>query len=227
MDPDAQLPMESSRRPAFAWFRSRRARSRRSSIAIPRRRERARRPVAGRPRGTHGRPVRLRLAEMREQPRHRGGSCVRSRWRRPAPGRRPTGFHGPPDNDGLVEIGYEVEPEHRRRGFASEATEGLVEWAFAQPGVKRVVAAIRADNEASLGVVRGLGFEPAGSRGTPSRAPPSCSSAGGSDRPNLPPPACEDPSRSGGPRMTEDAELCSPTSMPIGRMRKRAPSSAA
>jgi ribosomal protein S18 acetylase RimI-like enzyme len=74
------------------------------------------------------------------------------------------GFHGPPDFSGSVEVGYEIEPGFRRRGYATEATGTLVRWAFDQNGVRRVTAAIRPDNVASLGVVRRLGFNPAGSR---------------------------------------------------------------
>ncbi len=46
-----------------------------------------------------------------------------------------------PDADGPVEIGYAVYPEQEGRGYATEAARGLVRWALAQPGVRRVVAA--------------------------------------------------------------------------------------
>jgi RimJ/RimL family protein N-acetyltransferase len=74
------------------------------------------------------------------------------------------GFHGPPDIGGSVEVGYEIEPDDRRNGYATEAAGSLVDWAFGQPGLRCVNAAVRADNEPSLGVVRRLGFRPAGSR---------------------------------------------------------------
>jgi hypothetical protein len=74
------------------------------------------------------------------------------------------GFHGPPDITGSVEVGYEIETAYRRLGYATEATGTLVRWAFDQNGVRRVTAAIRPDNVASLGVVHRLGFSPAGSR---------------------------------------------------------------
>src|SRR5690349_4534487 len=36
------------------------------------------------------------------------------------------GFHGPPDGDGMVEIGYRIDPAHRRRGHARAALEALL-----------------------------------------------------------------------------------------------------
>lgn len=73
------------------------------------------------------------------------------------------GFHGPPDGAGRVEVGYEVLPEHRRRGYALEATRGILEWARGQ-GATRFVASVRPDNAASQGLIAKLGFRPAGSQ---------------------------------------------------------------
>ena len=72
------------------------------------------------------------------------------------------GFHGPPDGDGWVEIGYRVVAGYRRRGFAEEACRGLLDWALAR-GVAGVRAAISLDNEASAQLARKLGFAVAGS----------------------------------------------------------------
>ena len=72
------------------------------------------------------------------------------------------GFKGPPDADGVVEIGYSIIPEHHRRGFASEAMEALIRWAFSHGEVSRVVAHTFPNLAGSIGVLARLGFRPAG-----------------------------------------------------------------
>jgi RimJ/RimL family protein N-acetyltransferase len=67
------------------------------------------------------------------------------------------GLHDAPI-DGMVEIGYSVRPEHRRRGIAIEAAAGLLSWAATKPGVTTFRASIAPDNAASLGLARRLGF---------------------------------------------------------------------
>ncbi|MEV2278115.1 GNAT family N-acetyltransferase [Nocardiopsis sp. NPDC049922] len=68
------------------------------------------------------------------------------------------GFHGPPDDEGMVEIGYSVFPEHRRRGYARATVAALIRRAAASPGVTTVRASIRPDNVASLATIAGFGF---------------------------------------------------------------------
>jgi RimJ/RimL family protein N-acetyltransferase len=74
------------------------------------------------------------------------------------------GFHGPPNDDGQVEIGYHVEPGFRRRGFATEAVRALLEWAVAEHGITRFRASVAPSNEPSLAVVLRLGFRQTGVR---------------------------------------------------------------
>jgi [ribosomal protein S5]-alanine N-acetyltransferase len=68
------------------------------------------------------------------------------------------GFKGPPDEDGMVEIGYSMMPAHQRCGFAKEMVETLVQWAFAQPGVRCVEAETTVDNIGSVRVLERTGF---------------------------------------------------------------------
>ena len=66
-------------------------------------------------------------------------------------------FHAPPDDRGMVEIGYRVLPAHRRRGYATEAAHGMWNWACLH-GAAVLRAAIAPDNVPSLAIVRSAGF---------------------------------------------------------------------
>jgi ribosomal-protein-alanine N-acetyltransferase len=68
------------------------------------------------------------------------------------------GYKGGPDAEGIVEIGYGVVPEQRRRGFASEAVSALLARAFADPRVVMVTAHTLPGLDASIGVLRATGF---------------------------------------------------------------------
>jgi ribosomal-protein-alanine N-acetyltransferase len=67
------------------------------------------------------------------------------------------GFMGPPDG-GLVEIGFSVIPDRRRRGYATEAVRSLIDWAFGDPGIREVTARSELENEASARVLHAAGF---------------------------------------------------------------------
>ena len=60
------------------------------------------------------------------------------------------GFHGPPDADGVVEIGYRIDSAFRRRGFGFECAARLIEAAER--------ASIAPENEPSLRIAERLGF---------------------------------------------------------------------
>ena len=72
------------------------------------------------------------------------------------------GFHGPPDERGMVEVGYSIDPLHRRQGYARAAVRALLEEAAAAPEVTVVRASVGPGNEPSLALVRSLGFVPVG-----------------------------------------------------------------
>jgi RimJ/RimL family protein N-acetyltransferase len=72
------------------------------------------------------------------------------------------GFKGPPDGDGVVEVGYSILPAYHRRGFAAEGVGALIAWAFAHTDVTRVIAHTLPDLVPSIGVLTKLGFTFAG-----------------------------------------------------------------
>jgi RimJ/RimL family protein N-acetyltransferase len=72
------------------------------------------------------------------------------------------GFHGPPDDEGRVEVGYGVDPAYRRRGFAKAMLAELIRRAEGDPRVHLVRASIRPDNVASLATIAPFGFEKVG-----------------------------------------------------------------
>jgi ribosomal-protein-alanine N-acetyltransferase len=74
------------------------------------------------------------------------------------------GFKGPPA-DGVVEIGYSLIPDRRRRGYASEAAAALVDWARSQDDVDTVIAACDRENLASIRTLERLGFARTGMDG--------------------------------------------------------------
>ena len=72
------------------------------------------------------------------------------------------GFHAPPDVNGLVEIGYSIDPLVRRQGYARATVAALLARAAAEPAVVTVRASISPTNEASLATIAGYGFEHVG-----------------------------------------------------------------
>lgn len=66
-------------------------------------------------------------------------------------------FKGPPDADGVVEIAYGIDENHRGRGYATEAARAVTAFAF-ERGVKVVRAHTKAENLASKRVLEKCGF---------------------------------------------------------------------
>jgi ribosomal-protein-alanine N-acetyltransferase len=68
------------------------------------------------------------------------------------------GFHGAPDADGMVEVGYAVDPGERRRGYARAALLVMLDRARAEPSVRTFRATVSPDNSASLALIAQLPF---------------------------------------------------------------------
>jgi RimJ/RimL family protein N-acetyltransferase len=68
------------------------------------------------------------------------------------------GYHGPPDADGMVEVGYSIDPQYRRQGYARAALRALLARAAADPVVRTFRATISPDNVASRDLVLAHGL---------------------------------------------------------------------
>jgi len=68
------------------------------------------------------------------------------------------GFMGSPDKDGVAEMGYDVVPEYRKQGYATEMARSLIEWAFQEAGIKVVTASCLDDNSGSIKVLENVGM---------------------------------------------------------------------
>ena len=68
------------------------------------------------------------------------------------------GFHGPPNERGMVEVAYSVDPALRRQGHARRLLATAFAWAAADPAVRTVRASIGPDNVASLATIAPFGF---------------------------------------------------------------------
>lgn len=76
------------------------------------------------------------------------------------------GWRGGPGPDGDVEIGYGLAVGARGQGVGTEAVALMCSWADGRPGVRRLTAEVLPGNEASLRLLRRLGFAETG-LGTP------------------------------------------------------------
>jgi RimJ/RimL family protein N-acetyltransferase len=69
------------------------------------------------------------------------------------------GYKGKPNAEGVVEIGYEIIEPYRLQGLATEVAKGLVNFAFQEPTVQKVLAHTLAHENPSVSVLKKLGFQ--------------------------------------------------------------------
>lgn len=74
------------------------------------------------------------------------------------------GFSGLPDNENSTEIGYVIDQNHRRNGYAQEALKAMCDWAFQDDGLQIIRAETPVDNLASQQVLRNQAFQQIGSK---------------------------------------------------------------
>ena len=113
------------------------------------------------PAGTDDVFLQVQLARMEEDP---GGRrwCLRAMVRKEDSAViGHCRFHGPPKAVGRAEIGYTVFQKFRSRGSATEAAQGLIQWAR-HTGERNVFASVASTNGPSLAVLNNLGFRHVG-----------------------------------------------------------------
>ena len=69
------------------------------------------------------------------------------------------GCKATPDDQGMVEIGYDIVPTYQGQGYATEMARAFVKWALDQALVRRVTAECLPDNGASIRVLEKLGMQ--------------------------------------------------------------------
>ncbi|WAO96969.1 N-acetyltransferase domain-containing protein [Fusarium falciforme] len=72
------------------------------------------------------------------------------------------GYHGKPNLDGMVEVGYAIDPLYRRQGHARAALKILLDVASNDPRVKVVRATVQPDNLPSRKLINHYGFHEVG-----------------------------------------------------------------
>jgi len=68
------------------------------------------------------------------------------------------GFRGMPSDDGTVETGYSVFEEHQGKGYGTELVRALVDWAFADARVARIIGETFPDMTPSRRILEKNGF---------------------------------------------------------------------
>ncbi len=69
-----------------------------------------------------------------------------------------TSFHGAPDENGVIEIGLEVESAFQRQGYGKEIVHGMWGWVVTEPDVKILRYVVRPANIASIALINSFGF---------------------------------------------------------------------
>ncbi|GER90984.1 hypothetical protein KDW_51460 [Dictyobacter vulcani] len=75
------------------------------------------------------------------------------------------GLKGGPDDEGTVDIGYDIVPAYQNHGYATEMACALVDWAFERGDVQKVIADCLPDNQGSIRVLQKLGMQEIGLEG--------------------------------------------------------------
>ena len=67
-------------------------------------------------------------------------------------------FHSAPTENGVIEIGLDVETAFQRQGYGKEILQGMWEWVVTEPSVKMLRYVVRPTNLASMALITSFGF---------------------------------------------------------------------
>jgi RimJ/RimL family protein N-acetyltransferase len=67
-------------------------------------------------------------------------------------------FHSAPNENGVIEIGLDVETAFQRQGYGKEILQGMWGWAVTKPSVKILRYVVRPTNLASMALITSFGF---------------------------------------------------------------------
>ena len=67
-------------------------------------------------------------------------------------------FHSPPDDEGIIEIGFGISQACRNKGYGTEALLGMWTWVIDQPGVKILRYTVSPTNLPSMAIISKFGF---------------------------------------------------------------------
>jgi len=65
---------------------------------------------------------------------------------------------GPPDREGTVEVSYGIVASHQGKGYATEATQALLDWVCRDPRTRRIIAETLPRLGASIAVMEKCGM---------------------------------------------------------------------
>ncbi len=68
-------------------------------------------------------------------------------------------FHGEPDKNGEVEIGYGTDDDYRNNGYMTEAISGLIQWATVNKKIRKIKAETDKTNISSIRILEKNNFE--------------------------------------------------------------------
>jgi [ribosomal protein S5]-alanine N-acetyltransferase len=115
--------------------------------------------------------IRLRLQEINEDPTYLPWSVRAIILKKEKEMIGYIGFHTKPDDPYLLnhnkhgaEIGFEVFPPYRRKGYAKEACKAIMKWAHDFSTVETFILSISPNNIASTQLANTLGFNKVGSQ---------------------------------------------------------------